>query len=255
MRRLLLDRLRADVEESLNRRNESLRSYAQKLGVSPGALSQILSEKRSFGLRTQKKVAVYLGISHKAYSAATNPAEVNEEAPRELSEEVSIATSHWIYYALMELAQIESLNHKTNQFVAKRLGVSTQQVDLAWRRLSRLGLIQKHPQTGFYTKAVPSWTTHQSTYDSLLAQALQRQYLNKSAEALTHVNREIRDHSALVFAFDHAQIGQLRHEIDLFRERVEQIAMRSKNPTEVYLLQVGLLPLSKTVDPKEEKRN
>lgn len=125
----------------------SLRGFAQRIGLSPGGLSEILSGKRALSHSTKKKVAERLVLS---------PQETieffNEDLPIKmqlvlddrltLSQDQFHLVSDWWYFGILNLLRTRDFKNNLG-WIADRLGLTLGTVKEAWNALFRLGYLEE----------------------------------------------------------------------------------------------------------------
>ena len=154
--------LRRQLDNRLSRNsNYSLRAFARDIGVSPSSLSDILNGKQGFSKNKAIQIGNKLGF---------NPMEINyfstlaeSKYARSLSNrkiaklklqkflktketELSIESfkiiSQWYHLAILELTKIESFE-SDNKWIAKKLGITIDEVRQAIERLIKMNLLEK----------------------------------------------------------------------------------------------------------------
>jgi transcriptional regulator with XRE-family HTH domain len=109
--------------------NWSQRAFALKIGVSSGALSEILKGKRALSLQLKKKISAKLHFSPSEISAF-----FNDDLPKHLKahqlEYAKLTTdqfhliSDWWHYGILNLMNTKGFKPET-QWIGNRLGVPT----------------------------------------------------------------------------------------------------------------------------------
>src|SRR5436305_266178 len=145
-------------------RNErySLRSFARALGLSPAFLSKVMNGKKSVGEATFQKIAIRLAIDpeqadllkarlpgFKAPGLAFSPVEADQFR----------FISDWHYFAILEALTLED-GDPSPAWLARRLGISENRVELALDRLLRLGLLQKDARGQIVRRSKNHTTAH-----------------------------------------------------------------------------------------------
>lgn len=145
--------LRALLAHTLTRRcagNEkySLRAFARDLKIHHGTLSQILRNRRMLTPAMVKRLAPRLGLdatSTVRYALAAANAAFTEPAALRLARSITAdawaALSEWPHLAILELTRLPEFR-ADSRFIARVLGTSVDEVNLALQRLLRLGLLE-----------------------------------------------------------------------------------------------------------------
>jgi len=145
--------LRALLAHTLARRcagNEkySLRAFARDLKIHHGTLSQILRSRRVLTPGMVKRLAPRLGLDATstvryalaaANNAYTEPAALR--LARSITADTWAALSEWPHLAILELTRLPEFR-ADSRFIARVLGISVDEVNLALQRLLRLGLLE-----------------------------------------------------------------------------------------------------------------
>ena len=147
------------LADELKKRQEinpaySLRSFAKMLGISPATLSQVISEKRPLGRKSQEKVLNKLGI--KAESPIS-PQFIKVSQSLKLEEDIFSLISRWHYFAILSLSEVKG-SLAAPSWIASQLGISIQQANQAMTRLKRMGIIEIQDD-GSYKQVCPPLTT------------------------------------------------------------------------------------------------
>lgn len=126
----------------------SLRAFARDLRVHHGTLSQILRGKRALTPSMVKRLAPRLGLdapSTQRFALAAAHATFSEPAALRLARSITAdawaALSEWPHLALLELTRLPDFQ-ADSRFLARVLGTSVDEVNLALQRLLRLGLLE-----------------------------------------------------------------------------------------------------------------
>jgi uncharacterized protein (TIGR02147 family) len=240
----------------------SLRAFARQLDLDASELSKILKCRRAVGARLVSRVGRKLGWSEaeidtvRSYQARVSPSPdaqnpgypaPGEFSAKKLSEEYFEALSHWQYFAILSLLNTEDFSPSV-VWIARRLGLTRNEVTIAVNRMKRLGLLVVD-EAGEWRDGTEGRST--SFGDPLKSSAarrqLQKSYLAKSTEALERVDIARRSHSTMTMAADSRQLEAARELITIFRRDLSRLLSRGKRRDAVYCLNIGLFPL--TNDP------
>lgn len=235
----------------------SLRAFAKKLGLSPGALSLILNRKKKLSVERAYEVAKALDLNTEeteyfmtliqlegAKSEALkiqylekvkslNP-KINQSTNLKqaiLSLEHFKLISHWYGLAILELISTPKgeWNLKT---ITKKMGLSKIDVELILERLLKLELIEEK-KDGSYKRAVETVmvTSH------VQSDALRKYYVSVHGESLKSIHEQTPNEKVIgaqVFAFDTAQLEEVRKLTDNYLNSLNDLAATGKNKTEIY---------------------
>ena len=223
----------------------SQRAYAAKIGLSSGALSEILQGKRPLSSQLKKKISPKLQLSPIEESEF-----FEEELPSHLKtnrlEYFKLTTdqfhliSDWWHYAILNLMNTKGFK-PINSWISDRLGLSLAATDEAWERLIRLNLIKKDGKKFIRT------FNRLETSDELLNLSVQKSHiqdLELIEKSITQVKPEFRDHTSMTVVVNKKSISKAKELIRLFQDRFSA-ETEVNDGDEVYKLSVSFFPLTK----------
>jgi hypothetical protein len=219
----------------------SLRAYARALKIQPSPLSAILRGKRPITRKMKHRLGFSLGLKPEefAYEASS---------VQKIELDTFAIISDWYHFAILELTRVKSFRPDPN-YIAKVLGVSRTQVEIAMGRLERVGLLKIEGKrwidmtnNGFATNIHDDLTTE-------AARRLQKQILEKSIQALEDIPIAERDHTSMTMAIHSGDLKKAKNKIRRFRRELCKQLERNPNPTHVYHLNISLYPVSKSEAP------
>lgn len=242
---------RSFLTEELSRRIKanprySQRAFARDLGLSPGELSEILSEKRMLSHKAARKIAQSLNL---------NPAETNHLhllvesrvantpshlPPREMSLDMFHLISDWYCMAILNLADVEGFSWAP-KWISEKLGISSTEARVAIDRLKRVGLVQEVKGRLQMNKE------HLFTPNGIPSEAIRnyhRQILQLAGQALDLQAPQDREISGIGLALDERHIPAIKKEISEFLDHVVSKYSRGKK-TVVYQLEAAFFRLGK----------
>lgn len=246
MKNDLLIQIIRDNFQKLSNKNKrfSKRSYAQKIGLSSGALTDFLSGKRGISQKKARQVLEKLGYSETEQDNILkyNPLVHNKKSRsfKKIEHDVFDKLLSWEHLAILSLAKTENFN-SSPAWIAKKLSL---EVDIVERALVNLETHKLIHRDG--AKIIIA-TEDVETFDQIPSEAIKkshRQDLEIHKKNLNDIPVELRDMSSITLAFDLSKMELVKSAIRLFQEQVAEIAETSK-ATEVYKLSVYLGPLSK----------
>ncbi len=143
--------LRAELVRRCARNPQySLRACARYLGVDPATLSQLLAGKRRMTGRTIQKLGARFGLDAAAierYARREELLEAGEKARgytrklEELMRDTATLIADREHYAILELTGQRDFR-ADSRWVARVLGITVDEVNVALHRLTRLGLLE-----------------------------------------------------------------------------------------------------------------
>lgn len=238
----------------------SLRAFARDLDFLPSRLSDVLNGKHGLSRRSASGIAERLGYapSQRQYFCTLVEAEHarsqarKEQAREELLklerpqdyrnlEEATFNTiADWYHFAILELFGTQRFI-EDKHWIARRLGITPIEAELAIERLSQLGMLIK--KNGRHRVAVE----YPSTMSEVPSAAIRKhhtQMMEKAARALQEQPVESRDFSSLTLAMDPSLLPMVKEEIKNFRRELEKkIKKATKNKRSVYCLSVQFFDL------------
>ncbi len=231
----------------------SQRAFARQLGLSPGELSEILRGKRSLSFKSAFRIAKALSLSpleikHLVHliqdekSKKLGEAELLNSVSKELSGhqltmDMFHVVSDWYCFAILNL--VDCYDFRSNlAWIARRLGISRAEVQLALDRLKRLGLLKCR---GAKWTVTQDYVISPAGFPSEAIRNYHRQILKKAMEALDLQQVSEREISGVGFALDPKVIPLIKKEISEFQDRIITVysanSTRKGKKTEVYQLE------------------
>lgn len=228
----------------------SLRSYANKLKVSPGALSQVLNGKRKptqrlvIGLyeNLKKRDVITPEIAEYFNTKIDKKVKKRRQYLQQLKEDQFELISGWHHWAILSL--LETKDFKSSPiWISDRLGLELSDVESALNRLKKLGLILQ-------TKDGTLTATQEGlkTSEDVMSRAIQQSHISDMKLASTTLNSTLpiamRDFSSCTLAVNIKNIPKLKKHIRAFYDKVSHM-LEDDHASEVYRLSVYFYPLTK----------
>jgi uncharacterized protein (TIGR02147 family) len=246
-----MDTARETLAQDFKKRKErnaqfSLRAYAKWLGFSPAQVSQMLSGKRNITLHAAKKIIRRLDLSpseKKLFVGSflrdhTKPETMDDKKRERLEDDKFKLISDWYHFAILSLTKIK--NSKSDpRWVAQRLGISTEEANLAIQRLVRLGLLKAGPQF----KQIGTTLEVSSDVPSDAIRKYHKQNLTLAAERIDLVPVHLREFQSISLPIDPKTLDLFKKHIDQFIDEASTLAS-SKDPKEIYNLNVQFFPIT-----------
>jgi uncharacterized protein (TIGR02147 family) len=242
----------------------SQRAFARQLGLSAGELSEVLRGKRALSLRSALRVAKSLGLSpsetrhllalsqvekgrlmssrmgaSEGSEDLLSPLHEAETSSRQLTMDMFHVVSEWYCFAILTLSECDDF--RPNPFwIARRLGISKAEAQLAVERLERVGLIERK---GARFEVVRDYVLSPDGVPSEAIRSYHKQILGKAIEAIDTQPVPEREFTGVGFAIDPRSLGPIRKEISAFLDGL--VARHSKGKkTEVYYLETAFFRLT-----------
>lgn len=225
----------------------SLRSMARQLHVESSALSKIMRGKRKITYSMFQKVVHCLGITpHEVDNIVGNNEESNSKY-NELSQDAFAVISNWYHFAILDLSEIKGFEWRA-QWIAAKLGMTSNEVHAALERLERVGLI-KRTKSG-YTILSKQNTTIGNQVSTASLRLHQKQLLQKAIESLENTPLEKRENSSISMAIDSHKIEAAVKWIAKFRRTFCSNMEKGTGKDSVYQLVVAFFPLTQIGENK-----
>jgi uncharacterized protein (TIGR02147 family) len=223
----------------------SQRAFAKRLGLSSGALSEILQGKRNLTPQVKKKIASKLDLSpfeQVEFFEEELPNQLNQKRLQyhQLNNDQFHLIADWWHYAILNLIKTKGFKPLPS-WISTRLGISMKITQEAWDRLFRMGHLKKVGQ-----KVQREFPRLESP-DDIVNLSVRRSHLEdlKLIEnSLIEVPLELRDHTSMTIVMNKKDMVKAKEMIRLFQDKLsEEIEV---NPgEEVYRLSISLFPLTK----------
>ncbi|HWU42741.1 MAG TPA: TIGR02147 family protein [Bdellovibrio sp.] len=241
-------------EGQLKNAKWSQRAFAKKLGVSSGALSEIMKGKRALTPQLKKKIAAVLPFSPMEQldffgeDLPENLKPVKHDYFRLSSDQFHLI-SDWWHYAILSLIKTKGFKSDPS-WIANRLGLAPKIISEAWDRLLRLGHLNL--VKGKISRAYPRIETSDNFFDVSIRKAHieDTKLIEKSiAEGST----EYRDHTSMTVVINKKNLKKAKELIRLFQDQFSEEIENTPNreiPDEVYRLSISFFPLTKVLENK-----
>lgn len=231
----------------------SQRAFAGKLGLSSGALSEILKGKRVLSSQLKKKISAKLQLSPLEESDF-----FSEELPDHLktqrleyykiSNDQFHLISDWWHFAILNLVNTKDFKPSVS-WIAERLQLSPKIIEDAWQRLFRLQLLKKEG------KKILRTYKRIETSDDLVNLSIQKAHIHDLPlieKSILEVPTELRDHTSITMVIKKKSIAKAKELIRLFQDRFsEEVEVTdSEQGEEVYKLSVAFFPITKINNKK-----
>lgn len=244
----------------------SLRAYAKKLELSPSALSEILNGKRKISGKMAARIIDRMNLSPEVSSPVLNLFEKNMKdlgfiEPEQkadtathppaidflqLSSDQFNLIAEWQHFALLSL--METKNFKSDiTWIARKLGITTQQTQSSLDRLMRLGFVFKKNRKFVTNKRalissdnVPNQAVRKSHYNDLVL----------AEKALDQTAVEDRDFTAITIAANKKNLPKARKLIREFQDKLT-LCLEQGEKDEVMKFTFYLYPLTQEVESKD----
>ena len=233
----------------------SQRAFAQKLGVSSGALSEMMKGKRAINPKIKKKIAAILQFSptekldffEDSLPQTLHP---KKQDYYKLTTDQFHLISDWWHFAILNLVKTKGFK-PNNRWIAERLGLTEKIVLEAWERLFRLGHLKR--ENGKVVRHFPRLETSDDLFDLSIRKA-HVEDTRLIERSILDLGVDTRDHRSMTVVMNKKNMKKAKELIRLFEDQFsEQVEPQGKElGEEVYRLSIAFFPLSKiSTDSKE----
>lgn len=259
-----LDQLKSELLNRIAKNGQySQNAFADDLGVSKSFLSRVLGGKRllteelacQFSQKLQwsppQSQSFLLSVRLARAKRPSLKKDLLKEYRkltgekieyRQLKEEHFRLISEWYHGAIMSLLNASDFKSDT-KWIAKKLGISLLQVEIAIERLIYLGMLEK---TNGQLRA-----KDESVFiDDIPSQAIRkfhRQHLNKALVALESPHAEDRNVSGITLVGNPRKLAYYNEKIDRFMKDLMQEMEEDEQRDGLYHLTVAMMRLDKEV--------
>jgi transcriptional regulator with XRE-family HTH domain len=234
-------------ESQLKNPRWSQRAFAKKLGVSSGALSEIMNGKRSMSPQLKKKIVSVLHLSPTEQldffgdDIPLNLKPVRHEYFR-LSVDQFHLISDWWHFAILNLIRTKGFKAQ-HAWIAERLGIPLKVVSESWDRLFRLGHLKRSKST--VVRVHPKIETTDDFFDLSIRKA-HVEDLKLIEKSILNGSTEKRDHTSITLVVNNKNIKKAKELIRLFQDQFSELVEVKNNEAgdEVYRLSISFYPLT-----------
>ena len=201
-------------------------------------LSHLLRGSRPFTRNTILSVSKRLGLGPEIFSESAK-----EPQLKQLTLDSFAVISDWYHFAILELVNLKHFKPEA-KWIAKVLGITPSEVNIAVERLVRLELLKTEKKRWCATSSGNSTIGTELT--TIALRKVQKQFLEKALTALESVEPELRDQTGVTFPIAVRDLPQMKEEIKKFRRQLIKQFEKPEGGDEVYQLSCSLYPLTKT---------
>ena len=229
----------------------SLRAFAKYLGIDHATISQLLRGKRSLTLRTILKSGTRLGldrasiddyVAHEAYWRHDSADEIAQGEIQQLANDAANVVADWYHYAILELTRLHNFR-PNSRWIARVLGITTDEVNLAVSRLARLGLLEMADRDRWIDKS-GNTTASLAGFNQATVQRLAEQVRLQMIAALGTMPAGAFEHSATTLALSTARLPLVLERIAGFRRELIAVLQEDAAPDDVYQLEINFFPVT-----------
>lgn len=239
----------------------SLRAYARDLNLSAPRLSQILNKKSGLSYEAAEEVASALKLDDQEKSWFCDSAAVfsersagkKEEFANRIKEykreskkfsEINLeyfkVIEDWFHFGILELTYLKDFQN-SEDWMARKLGITKAEVKVAVERMKRLGLITEKDGRlvdTFKFLATPS------DVPSIALRKFNTQLMKLAIESLHKQEVSQREVSSNIFSINRGKLPEFKDKIREFRRDMERFASDQSQKDAVYCLGMQFFSLS-----------
>lgn len=223
----------------------SLRSFAKKLHLSPGMLSEILNGHRRLTKKTAEKIIENTKVTDSekrrlAQMIGAEPIEARVLLPEEAYE----LESRWYYSAILCLFDLDDPPN-TKEAIAERLNLPIDLCDSALDHLKSFGFLKLN-ENNQLESTKQYFKTSEDIPNTAFKQCLS-EHLKQAQIALTDLPIDQRELTSVTFDGSSEGLLFAKEEIRNFRDKMVSV-MQGPKRDHVYALNIQLIPLSKNME-------
>lgn len=240
----------------------SLRAMAKRFEMGASTLSEVLSGRTNLSATSARRIAEKLKLKSKESSyllelvelEATKDPEMKaavlerirvlhpkKRHTQDLSVELFRQMSEWFHSAILELPAIPGFDFQADN-IARTLGISKPQAEIAVDRLLKLGLLEE--QDGKIIRTPQDYRV-QSEVRNAAMRNYYRQMLSQISDSLETQSPQERLSGYLNLALDPRALPEVDQAIDRLFQDIKSIAAKYTEPTTVYHLNLHFINLTK----------
>ncbi len=234
----------------------SYRSFAKKLGISPGTLSEILNSRRKISIRMAARLAERLQLDPQRKWELLNSVQKEKLGLQSVADQdyVTLESSQfaliaeWPYLALLSLMRTKEFKSQI-PWIAKRLRLSIKEATFILERLEKLNLIKKDIE-GNWQRSFERIRTTDAIKDAAIHSAHTKD-LALIQKSLEEVPLNWRDVTSITMPIDTKKLTEAKRLIRQFQDDLSEL-LESGESNEVYRMSIALFPLSEIPSRKRE---
>jgi uncharacterized protein (TIGR02147 family) len=229
----------------------SLRAFAKYLEVDHSTLSQYLRGKRKLTERAIRKFGVRLGLDTEAIDRATRAEQYVDRpdgdpallALKETTQDAASLIADWHHYAILELVHLRDFR-PDSRWIARVLGISVDEVNIALHRLLRFGLLEM-TESGQWLDRSGDTATSLVGFAHATISRMMEQVRAVTATVVKDLPDESYAYSATTLAMDTAALPAARAIVARMRDDLLKLLSQSTRRDDVYHLEIALFPVTR----------
>jgi uncharacterized protein (TIGR02147 family) len=171
---------------------------------------------------------------------------------RRVADDTSAIISGWYHYAILELTHLEHFK-PDSRWIARVLGIETDEVNLALSRLVRLRLLEMAARDRWVDRS-GNTTASLAEFNRTAVQRLSEEVRRLMLRALGSVAEGRAEHSSTTVALNTAQLPIILERIARFRRELNALVDQEPVRDDVYQLEINLFPMTTLQRDEENTR-
>jgi transcriptional regulator with XRE-family HTH domain len=217
------ERLQAELAARCERNpGYSLRAYANYLGIDHATLSQLMRGKRSMTEATVRRLGERIGLASEeveVYASRGEPVRPGSAQVRALAEDAAQVFGRWHAFAILELMRLRSFRPDV-RWIARVLGVSATEVQVALQHLLRLGFLQMESPT-CWRDLTGGAILREEDFTMLALERLAARSREVQLASAHNAPEASRAHGAVTIALAEKDVGRLMKLVEQFLADVQ----------------------------------
>lgn len=236
----------------------SLRAFAKFLALDHATLSQLLRGKRRLTKSMIGKLGSHLGLTkvdleryclYEATLAHLPEEPGNIRAIQRMAQDTAAVIGDWYHYAILELTRLENFR-PDSRWIARTLGLTPDEVNIAVSRLARLGMLEMVSRTRWIDKSGDT-TVGLAEFAQVSIQRLASAVHRLMLDALLTGAATNCLHSSTTLAMSRSGLATVHERIARFQQELKAWQNQAEPCDDVFQLEISLFPLTNLGHAKE----
>ncbi|HEX7779191.1 MAG TPA: TIGR02147 family protein [Vicinamibacterales bacterium] len=224
--------------------NYSLRAFAMHLGIDHSTLSQWLRGRRPITARSIESIGAKLGLGADSINHYVSRAARDDEATRGawyLTAETMALVADWHHFAILELTRLESFR-PDSRWIARVLGISVDEVNVALQRLIRLDLLDMASMSSWVDKSGDASVSIEGLATEVIEKQ-QEQQRRLSTCAVGALPLSAREHTSITVAVNSSALPRAFELIARFKQQLVEL-LQEGPCDDVYQIECAIFPVT-----------
>ena len=161
---------------------------------------------------------------------------------QQLANDAANVISDWYHYAILELTRLENFK-PDSRWIARVLGITADEVNLALTRLTRLGLLEMADRHRWIDKSGDTTTTL-AEFSQAAVERLSEQVRLLMLGAMEAARPGRLEHSSTTLALSTARLPSVLERIARFRRELTALLEQDPVLDDVYQLEISFFPVT-----------